>query len=101
MCGALVEIISGQPFSEFLSERIFEPLEMYDTAFTISNDKVPRFAANYERDENKNLVLIDDPVESVYSDSGRLQSGGGGLLSTTADYSKFCEMLLGEEVSWL
>ena len=95
VCGALVEIISGQPFSEFLRERIFEPLEMYDTGFTISNDKVPRFAANYERDENKNLVLIDDPVESVYSDSGRLQSGGGGLLSTTADYSKFCEMLLG------
>ena len=95
VCGALVEIISGQTFSEFLSERIFIPLEMFDTAFTISDEKVPRLAANYERDENKNLVLIDDPVKSIYANTGRLQSGGGGLLSTTADYSKFCEMLLG------
>ena len=95
VCGALVEIISGQTFSEFLSERIFIPLEMFDTAFTISDEKVPRLAANYERDENKNLVLIDDPVKSIYAKTGRLQSGGGGLLSTTADYSKFCEMLLG------
>ena len=95
VCGALVEIISGQSFSEFLGERIFEPLDMSDTSFTISDEKVPRLAANYERGQDKNLVLIDDPVESIYADKRRLQSGGGGLLSTTADYAKFCEMLLG------
>ncbi|MBA59145.1 MAG: serine hydrolase [Gammaproteobacteria bacterium] len=94
VCGALVEIISGKSFSEFLKERIFDPLEMTDTSFIIDESKVARFAANYGRLENKTLQLIDAPEDSIYADKERFRSGGGGLVSTTADYAKFCEMLV-------
>ena len=93
VCGCLVEAISGQKFEDFLQQRIFEPLGMQDTAFWVPLEKVERFAANYERAADKSLRLIDDPLESKYLHAPSFPSGGGGLVSTTADYAKFCEML--------
>ena len=93
VCGCLVEAISGQKFEDFLQQRIFEPLGMQDTAFWVPADKVERFAANYERAADKSLRLIDDPQNSKYLQAPSFPSGGGGLVSTTADYAKFCEML--------
>ena len=93
VCGCLVEAISGQKFEDFLQQRIFEPLGMQDTAFWVPPEKVERFAANYERAADKSLRLIDDPLESKYLHAPSFPSGGGGLVSTTADYAKFCEML--------
>lgn len=93
VCGCLVEAISGQKFEDFLQQRIFEPLGMQDTAFWVPPEKVERFAANYERAADKSLRLIDDPFESKYLHAPSFPSGGGGLVSTTADYAKFCEML--------
>jgi CubicO group peptidase (beta-lactamase class C family) len=93
VCGCLVEAISGQKFEDFLQQRIFEPLGMQDTAFWVPTDKVDRFAANYERAADKSLRLIDDPQNSKYLQAPSFPSGGGGLVSTTADYAKFCEML--------
>ncbi|MEM1435223.1 MAG: serine hydrolase domain-containing protein [Pseudomonadota bacterium] len=91
--GYLVEVISGQSFDAFLRERIFEPLQMVDTGFTVDPSQVDRFAANYERGPKKELKLIDDPQDSSYAPPRTFFSGGGGLVSTGADYLRFCRML--------
>src|SRR6266481_5972166 len=66
VCGALVEIISGKRFDTFLTDEIFEPLKMQDTAFMVPSGKLDRFAANYRRGGDKKLQLIDDPQKSSY-----------------------------------
>ncbi len=91
--GYLVEVISGQPFGAFLQERVIGPLGMVDTSFHVPADKVDRFAANYSPDENGGLKQIEDPQKSRFL-APRLCSGGGGLLSTAADYMRFCQMML-------
>ena len=93
VCGCLVEIISGQSFPEFLRARLFGRLGMVDTGFAVPDDKLHRFAANYERKRDKTLRLIGDPATSKYREEPSFPSGGGGLVSTTADYARFCEML--------
>jgi CubicO group peptidase (beta-lactamase class C family) len=93
VCGALTEVISGQPFDQYLNETIFEPLGMKDTAFFVPPDKADRLAANYQRGPDKQLKLIDDPATSAYLKDPIFKSGGGGLVGTSADYLRFCEML--------
>jgi CubicO group peptidase (beta-lactamase class C family) len=93
VCGALVEKISGQRFDRYLKEAIFEPLGMKDTAFSVAPDKTDRFCANYRRNADKSLELIDAPETSDYLTEPTFFSGGGGLTSTTEDYLRFCEML--------
>jgi CubicO group peptidase (beta-lactamase class C family) len=93
VCGALVEIISGKPFAQYLQDEIFGPLGMVDTSFFVAPEKVGRFAANYQRGPNKTLKLIDDPATSSFISDPGFKSGGGGLTGTTADYMRFCEML--------
>jgi CubicO group peptidase (beta-lactamase class C family) len=93
VCGALVEIISGKPFAQYLQDEIFGPLGMKDTSFFVAPDKVGRFAANYQRGPNKTLKLIDDPATSAFISDPGFKSGGGGLTGTSADYLRFCEML--------
>jgi CubicO group peptidase (beta-lactamase class C family) len=94
VCGYLVQMISGQPFETFLRERLFEPLEMPDTGFTVPDDKLHRFAACYERGPEKALRLQDDPETSRYRTAPKAPSGAGGLVSTMSDYSHFCDMLI-------
>lgn len=91
--GYLVEAISGKPFDAYLQENIFNPLGMKDTSFWVAPEKQSRFAANYQRQPDKTLKLIDDPATSNYLKNPSFFSGGGGLTSTTADYLRFCEML--------
>ena len=93
ICGALVEIISGKPFAEYLQDEIFGPLGMNDTSFFVAPDKIDRFCANYQRGPDKKLKLIDDPATSDFTKDPAFKSGGGGLTGTIADYMKFCEML--------
>ncbi|MGH7779016.1 MAG: serine hydrolase domain-containing protein [Candidatus Binataceae bacterium] len=93
VCGYLVEAISGKRFDQFLQENIFDPLGMGDTAFTVAAKNVGRFAANYQREADKSLKLIDGPERSPYLKQASFFSGGGGLTGTTADYLRFCEML--------
>jgi len=95
VCGYLVQIISGLPFDEYLSRNIFQPLGMADTGFTVPPEKVSRFAANYRPGAN-GLELVDDPTISKYAGDVTFLSGGGGLVSTTADYLRFCQALLGD-----
>ena len=93
VCGALVEVISGKPFDQYLQDEIFDPLGMKDTAFSVAPEKADRFCANYQRGPDKRLKLIDDPATSAFARPASFKSGGGGLTGTTDDYMRFCEML--------
>lgn len=93
--GRLVEVVSGMSLFDFFNTRIFKPLGMTDTAFQVSAEQMPRFAANYERDPKaKSFRLVDDPETGRYAKAPVFTSGGGGLVSTQSDYLKFCQMLL-------
>ncbi len=94
--GHLVAVISGQPFDEFLRERVIKPLDMRDTDFLVPASKVPRFAACYVKTPEVPLALLDDPQKSRYLAPPKAPSGGGGLVGTGRDYMRFCQMLLGK-----
>ncbi len=91
--GRLVEVWSGQPLDQFFRERIFGPLKMVDTGFVCEPSEVPRLAELY-------LYSPGDSFRSAggLSALGRVTptylSGGGGLVSTAADYQRFASMLL-------
>jgi len=91
--GYLVEAISGQRFDIFLRKQIFEPLGMSDTFFSVPEDKLERFSANYLIGKDRKIALLDDPADSVYSRPTAFFSGGAGLVSTGSDYIRFAEML--------
>jgi CubicO group peptidase (beta-lactamase class C family) len=94
--GYLVEKLSGMSFGEFLRTRLFEPLGMHDTAFYVPGDKTDRFTSCYQPEPGGHgLKLQDDARESsVYAQPPKLESGGGGLVSTAHDYLRFCRMML-------
>jgi CubicO group peptidase (beta-lactamase class C family) len=92
--GYLVEKISGQPFEQFLQQRIFDPLGMKDTGFHVPADKAHRLAACYAADGKGGMTLQDAPTTSSFLTSPSFISGGGGLCSTAADYLTFCRALL-------
>ena len=91
--GYLVERFSGLSLDEYLRTEIFEPLGMVDTGFHVPDESASRFAANYARRADKSLRVEDDPETSPYRRPATFFSGGGGLVSTAADYLRFCQML--------
>lgn len=93
--GRIVEVASGQSFASFLQTRIFDPLGMVDTGFHVPAEKLDRFAVNYYMDEQGTLAIADGGSESQFAKPPRFVSGGGGLVSTQADYLRFAQMLLG------
>jgi CubicO group peptidase (beta-lactamase class C family) len=93
--GYLVEKLSGMSFGEFLRTRLFEPLGMNDTAFWVPPDKIERFTSCYQPETGgRGLKLQDDARESAYAKPPKLESGGGGLVSSARDYLRFCRMML-------
>jgi CubicO group peptidase (beta-lactamase class C family) len=92
--GHLVQLMSGQRLDDYLREHVFEPLKMVDSGFSVPDSEIGRFAANYGRTRHKTLKLVDDPEQSSYRRPPSFLSGGGGLVSTTADYVRFCRMLV-------
>ena len=120
LLGYLVEVVSGMPFEEFLQTRLFTPLGMVDTAFSVPLEKLDRFAALYQRsskggkDKQKKMddakgkekatkgaknpkmklerVEKDPPIQN--GEIRFFPGGGGGLVSTASDYMRFCQMLL-------
>ena len=92
--GYLVGKISGMAFEDFLRTRIFEPLGMVDTGFSVRPGEEKRLAACYQAQPGGGMKLQDDPETSHYLAPPTLVSGGGGLVSTAADYARFCRMLL-------
>ena len=77
-----------------LAERIFAPLKMVDTGFFVREDQRSRFAACYDAAPGGKMKLQDDPTTSPYLKPPALESGGGGLVSTAADYLRFTNMLV-------
>ena len=92
--GYLVEVVSGMPFEEFLQTRLFGPLGMIDTGFSVPQEKVDRYAALYRhnREEGQKQRVKDAPLAN--DEVSFFPSGGGGLVSTAADYMRFSQMLL-------
>ena len=95
ICGRLVEIISGRRFDDYLHDEIFGPLGMSDTGFSVPDGSADRFCASYLYQPGGEPKLVDDPDTSSYRRPRSYLSGAGGLVSTSGDYLRFCQMLLG------
>lgn len=89
--GYLVEVLSGQPFDEFLQDRIFTPLGMVDTGFFVEPAKASRLARQYMPNQDGTLRRTDN---GAFLEKPVFFSGGGGLTSTASDYMKFAQMHL-------
>lgn len=92
--GLVIEVASAMPFETFLQQRLFAPLGMVDTGFTIAPSQIDRFAALPEK-QGDSFTLADDPQNSAYAKPS-YPAGGGGLISTAHDYARFAAMLLNE-----
>jgi CubicO group peptidase (beta-lactamase class C family) len=95
VAGYLVELVSGQAYADFVRQRILAPLGMTDTDFQVGDGARDRFASCYMLRDGK-LELFDDARKSKFLAPPKLESGGGGLVGTAADYLRFCRMLLGK-----
>ena len=92
VAGYLVEVLSGIPFDKYLKTKIFDPLKMEDTGFYVPEEKHSRLASVYTL---KNDSLQEQASGGMnFKVPATLFSGGGGLVSTMDDYSKFAQMLL-------
>jgi len=96
VAGRVIEVITGQPFQDFVQKRILDPLGMVDTHFFLEAKDAPRFTSYYQADGKGGLALIDPGSEKSIKISGQktYYSGSGGLHSTAIDYFKFCQMVL-------
>ena len=92
--GYIVQKLSGMPFEEFLERRIFKPLNMVDTGFYVPAEKLRRLAEFYEYDKDGRLQVVRGAINHNFAVKPAFSSGGGGLVSTAADYMRFCQMLL-------
>ena len=93
--GRLIEVLSGMDLATYMSERVFEPLDMRDTSFRMTEEKSDRFAQAYKKTEDEQgIEPANDGRTERYYDDTEWYSGGGGLVSTTRDYLRFCQMLL-------
>ncbi|OEY67289.1 serine hydrolase domain-containing protein [Marinobacter sp. X15-166B] len=91
--GYLVQLLADQPFDDYLRQHIFEPLQMHDTGFRVSDQQLDRFAACYQYQRGDRFTLQDDPETSPFRHAGSFLSGGGGLVSTIDDYFHFAQAL--------
>ena len=91
--GWLVQVISGQGFADFVRDNILRPLRMDDTDFVVPRANTDRFAACYQHMPT-GLELFSAYPNEKYFDPPLLESGGGGLAGTAADYLRFARMLL-------
>jgi CubicO group peptidase (beta-lactamase class C family) len=91
--GRVVEVASGQSLDEFFAQRIFGPLDMPDTGFYAPPQDLDRLAALYARGLDGKAGRFNALAEEVRRPP-RMLSGGGGLVSTAADYNRFLQMLL-------
>lgn len=92
--GIVVERLSGQDLESLFRTRIFEPLGMPDSFFAVPGDRADRLTDAWRLDANRLLSVVDLGARSGWRRQGRLHSGGGGLVSSTADYHRFARMLL-------
>jgi CubicO group peptidase (beta-lactamase class C family) len=96
--GYIVEQLSGLSFGEFLQQRLFEPLGMHDTRFYVQPEDQQRFAEVHYWDTERDRLAQQAPRSDrpSYLDADRLESGGGGLVSSTHDYARFLQLMVNE-----
>ncbi len=92
--GRLVELWSGQPLDVHLAEHVLGPLGMHDTTFSVEPERADRLAALYTPGPDGRATRLD-AFGAAALRTPTLLSGGGGLVSTAADYDRFARMLLG------
>ncbi|WP_156757831.1 serine hydrolase domain-containing protein [Actinokineospora pegani] len=86
--GILVQRAAGASLGAFMRERVFDPLGMVDTGFSVDQADLPRLSTSYLGDD------VFDPPGGAWSRPPALESGAGGLVSTVDDYLRFGRMLL-------
>jgi CubicO group peptidase (beta-lactamase class C family) len=96
VAGVLIARASGQPLDEYLNDRIFAPLSMVDTSFSVPPAKLDRLSTSYMADpQTKQLEVFDSAGSaSDFSRAPVFPSAGGGLVSTADDYHAFARMML-------
>ena len=89
--GAVLEVIEGESLGAILQRRVFGPLGMHDTGFSVPAAQQHRLAEAFERDPQTGIgmPLIDVTAPPVF------ESAGGGLVSTASDYARFLQLMLG------
>ncbi|MDT9598153.1 serine hydrolase domain-containing protein [Sphingosinicella rhizophila] len=97
IAGAVIERVSGQSFETFLERRLFDPLGMRDSFFTVPQDKIGRLGPVYV-DTPQGIQPKDAPPDSVYARAPAFAYGGAGLVSSPRDFDRFLAMLLGEGI---
>jgi CubicO group peptidase (beta-lactamase class C family) len=93
--GVLVARASGQPFGEFLRSRVFAPLGMTDTGFSVPASELHRLPAQYMTDPASGETAVYDEPSGQWASPPSFPSGAGGLVSTIGDYAAFAAMLAG------
>ena len=93
--GVLIARATGMSFGDALRERICDPLGMKDTGFSVGGESIGRLATAYERDNSVNgEPVVEDGPDGQWSRPPAFEAGGGGLVSTAADYLAFATALL-------
>ncbi len=93
--GVLIARATGQPLETFLRERLFEPLGMKDTGFSVPPDQIGRLATSYWADSGGGgLTVFDEAASGQWSAPPAFPSAAGGLVSTVDDFLAFGRMLL-------
>ena len=93
--GRLVEVVSGQRPDDYLAEHVLGPLKMTDTSFWVEPERAERLAALYAPQPGTGQAYRLDAFGNAALSEPAMLSGGGGLVSTAADYARFCAMLRG------
>jgi CubicO group peptidase (beta-lactamase class C family) len=91
--GRLLEVVAGKPLDEVIAERVTGPLEMNDTGFFAEGDRADRLPAVYQRDPETGRTQRHELMSSRGGTRPTVLSGGGGLVSTLDDYTRFTRML--------
>ena len=91
--GRVIEVASGMPFDQFVNTRIFKPLKMEQSYWTVPADKVGNFASNYVF-MGATRVPADPAATSIYLKKPEFPYGGAGLVMSARDYDRFLHMLL-------
>jgi CubicO group peptidase (beta-lactamase class C family) len=95
--GVLIARAAGQTLDKFLTERLFTPLGMKDTGFSVPATKIDRLPVSYETDfKSGQRVVFDEAKGGRFARPPAFESGGGGLVSTVDDYLAFGTMMLAQ-----
>jgi CubicO group peptidase (beta-lactamase class C family) len=90
----VVEVVAEQPLEHVFKTRIFEPLGMHETGYTLAEDMTPRLATLYALDSESGRARPAPERDRARTEPRSLMGGGHGLVSSAGDYHRFVQMLL-------